>query len=295
MYSFSIVRRHFNKFILCKRGISTCAPASEVRNVGIIAHVDAGKTTTTERMLFYSGSVITAGNVDHGDTVTDFMPQERERGITIASAAISFDWKKHQINLIDTPGHVDFTYEVERSLRVLDGAVTIIDAVAGVQAQTLTVWRQAKRQFIPRVIFVNKIDREGANLQHVLSTMRDRLGFIPLVTQLPVGEGSNFRAIVDLVTMELIEWSDQLGSCVNRRSLSNIKGSESLLEKSLSARALTECDDDFADAFLMNDGNSNSISADDLNDALRRVTYRAGPCNKLGLSEGCVVLCTFLV
>ena len=138
-----------------------------IRNIGVLAHVDAGKTTTTERMLYYAGKVRALGNVDSGDTTTDFMKQERERGITIASAAITFEWDGHRINLVDTPGHIDFTVEVERSLRVLDGAVVVVDAVSGVQAQTRTVWKQCETYGVPRIAFVNKMDRIGASLERV--------------------------------------------------------------------------------------------------------------------------------
>ena len=174
---------------------------SDIRNIGIIAHIDAGKTTTTERILFYTGLEHRLGNVDDGTTVTDWMLEERQRGITITSAAVTCPWLGHQINIIDTPGHVDFTAEVERSLRVLDGAVVILDAVAGVQAQSETVWRQADRYHVPRIVFVNKMDRAGADFEKCVEMIRERLGADPLPIQMPVGEGSDFVAVVDLIRM----------------------------------------------------------------------------------------------
>ncbi|XP_035748727.1 ribosome-releasing factor 2, mitochondrial isoform X2 [Egretta garzetta] len=179
---------------------------SRIRNIGIMAHIDAGKTTTTERMLYYSGYIRTLGDVDDGDTVTDFMVQERERGITIQSAAVTFDWKDYRINLIDTPGHVDFTVEVERCLRVLDGAVAVFDASAGVEAQTLTVWRQADKHQIPRICFLNKMDKNRASFTYAVESIKQKLKTKPLLLQLPVGEGKTFRGLVDLVTKEQIIW-----------------------------------------------------------------------------------------
>ncbi len=171
------------------------------RNIGIIAHIDAGKTTTTERALFYTGLEHRLGNVDDGNTVTDWMAEERERGITITSAAVTVTWRGHEINIIDTPGHVDFTAEVERSLRVLDGAVVILDAVAGVQAQSETVWRQADRYRVPRVVYVNKMDKLGADFDKAVASLAERLGAVPVAIQMPLGAGGDFRGVIDLVTM----------------------------------------------------------------------------------------------
>ncbi|XP_053860470.1 ribosome-releasing factor 2, mitochondrial isoform X2 [Vidua macroura] len=179
---------------------------SRIRNIGIMAHIDAGKTTTTERMLYYSGYIRTLGDVDDGDTVTDFMAQERERGITIQSAAVTFDWKDYRINLIDTPGHVDFTVEVERCLRVLDGAVAVFDASAGVEAQTLTVWRQADKHQIPRICFLNKMDKNRASFTYAVESIKQKLKTKPLLLQLPIGEAKTFRGLVDVVTKEQIIW-----------------------------------------------------------------------------------------
>ncbi|XP_031953006.1 ribosome-releasing factor 2, mitochondrial isoform X2 [Corvus moneduloides] len=179
---------------------------SRIRNIGIMAHIDAGKTTTTERMLYYSGYIRTLGDVDDGDTVTDFMAQERERGITIQSAAVTFDWKDYRINLIDTPGHVDFTVEVERCLRVLDGAVAVFDASAGVEAQTLTVWRQADKHQIPRICFLNKMDKNRASFTYAVESIKQKLKTKPLLLQWPIGEAKSFRGLVDVVTKEQIIW-----------------------------------------------------------------------------------------
>jgi len=171
------------------------------RNIGIVAHIDAGKTTTTERILFYTGLEHRLGDVDAGTTVTDWMEEERQRGITITAAAVTCPWRGHEINIIDTPGHVDFTAEVERSLRVLDGAVVILDAVAGVQAQSETVWRQADGYHVPRLVHVNKMDREGADFDKCIDMVRERLGAVPLPIQMPLGGGSEFRGVIDLIHM----------------------------------------------------------------------------------------------
>ena len=184
-------------------------PIEMIRNIGIMAHIDAGKTTTTERMLFYSGYTRSLGDVDDGDTVMDYMEQERDRGITITSAAITFPWNKHRINLIDTPGHVDFTLEVERSLRVLDGAVAILDASAGVEAQTLTVWRQAERYEVPCIAYLNKMDKPKASFEMSVKSMMEKLHVNPLIVQLPVGNGSKFQGVVDIVNLEMFVWSHE--------------------------------------------------------------------------------------
>ncbi|BCX13458.1 MAG: elongation factor G [Thermosynechococcus sp.] len=186
-------------------------PLERVRNIGIAAHIDAGKTTTTERILFYSGVVHKIGEVHEGTTVTDWMEQERERGITITAAAISTSWKDHQINIIDTPGHVDFTIEVERSMRVLDGVIAVFCSVGGVQPQSETVWRQADRYSVPRIVFVNKMDRTGANFYKVYDQIRDRLRANAVPIQLPIGAEDQFKGIVDLVRMRAKIYKDDLG------------------------------------------------------------------------------------
>src|SRR5574341_1854787 len=177
-------------------------PLEKFRNIGIIAHIDAGKTTTTERILFYTGRTHRLGSVDEGNTVTDWMEQERERGITIVSAAITAEWRGHRINLIDTPGHIDFTAEVQRSLRVLDGGIVVFDAVQGVEPQSETVWRQADRYSVPRICFVNKMDRVGASYERTLESIRDRLGANPLAMQIPMGFEAAFHGAVDLLSMK---------------------------------------------------------------------------------------------
>jgi elongation factor G len=179
---------------------------SKVRNIGIMAHIDAGKTTTTERILFYTGINYKIGEVHEGAATMDWMEQEQERGITITSAATTCHWKDHQINIIDTPGHVDFTIEVERSLRVLDGAVAIFDGVAGVEPQSQTVWRQADRYRVPRICFVNKLDRTGASFEHCVETIENRLNAIPAVVQLPIGSEANFIGVIDLIKMRALTW-----------------------------------------------------------------------------------------
>src|SRR5467141_351528 len=176
----------------------------KVRNIGIMAHIDAGKTTTTERILFYAGRIHKMGEVHEGAATMDWMVQEKERGITITSAATTAQWRDHAINIIDTPGHVDFTVEVERSLRVLDGAVAVFDAVAGVEPQSETVWRQADRYGVPRIAFINKMDRVGADFERCVEMMRDRLDAVPAVVQLPVGVESAFRGVIDLVAMNAV-------------------------------------------------------------------------------------------
>ena len=186
-------------------------PLDKVRNIGIMAHIDAGKTTTTERILYYTGKAYKIGEVHEGTATMDWMEQERERGITITSAATTCVWKDHWINIIDTPGHVDFTVEVERSLRVLDGAVAVFDAVAGVEPQTETVWRQADRYNVPRFCFVNKMDRTGANFQRTVDMMVERLAANPLVLQLPWGAESDFQGVIDLVHMRALRWSGEMG------------------------------------------------------------------------------------
>lgn len=186
----------------------TADPLATVRNLGILAHVDAGKTTVTERFLYLTGATHKRGEVHDGTTVTDFDPQERDRGITIFAAAASCDWAGHRINLIDTPGHVDFADEVERSLRVLDGAIAVFDAVAGVEPQSESVWRQADRHGVPRIAFVNKLDRAGADLDSAVESIRRRLHTVPLVVQLPIGREDGFTGVLDLVAMRALTWSE---------------------------------------------------------------------------------------
>ncbi len=184
-------------------------PLDRYRNIGIMAHIDAGKTTTTERILYYTGRSYKIGEVHEGTATMDWMEQEQERGITITSAATTCNWRDHRINIIDTPGHVDFTIEVERSLRVLDGAVTVFDSVAGVEPQSETVWRQADKYNVPRICFVNKMDRVGADFHRCVRMIVDRLGAVPLVVQLPIGSESEFIGVVDLIRMKAVVWKDE--------------------------------------------------------------------------------------
>jgi len=184
---------------------------TNIRNIGIIAHIDAGKTTTSERILYFTGSTYKLGNVDDGNTTTDFLPQERERGITIQSAVVTAFWKGTKINIIDTPGHVDFTAEVERALRVLDGGVIILSGVEGVQAQSETVWRQADKYHVPRIVYINKFDRVGADFDKTIASIREKLGARPAIVQLPVGKEDSFSGILDVMEGKKYLFNDPTG------------------------------------------------------------------------------------
>ena len=241
-------------------------PLERYRNIGVIAHIDAGKTTTTERILFYTGKTHRIGSVDDGTTVTDWMEQERERGITIVSAAVSAEWKGYQINIIDTPGHIDFTAEVQRSLRVLDGGVVIFDAVQGVEPQSETVWRQADRYSVPRICMANKMDRVGASYERTIASIRDRLGANPIAVQMPIGAESAFRGVIDLFTREAIVWEDELG-----KEPQILPVPADMVDAVEAARAdmvekIAELDDDLTVKYLEGE----EISVDELKAALRR-------------------------
>src|SRR5512138_3109268 len=186
-------------------------PREKTRNIGIMAHIDAGKTTTTERILYYTGRTHKMGEVHEGAAVMDWMEQEQERGITITSAATACEWNDHRINILDTPGHVDFTVEVERNLRVLDGAIALFDSVAGVEPQSETVWRQADKYHVPRIAFINKMDRIGADFDRAVQTMHDRLGANAVPVQLPIGAEADLVGIIDLIGMKAIVYKDDLG------------------------------------------------------------------------------------
>jgi len=225
-------------------------PLEKTRNIGIMAHIDAGKTTTTERILYYTGRTHKMGEVHEGAAVMDWMEQEQERGITITSAATACEWKDHRINIIDTPGHVDFTVEVERSLRVLDGAIAVFDAVAGVEPQSETVWRQADKYGVPRFAYINKMDRTGADFFNSVETMTDRLGANPLPIQLPIGAEENFKGVVDLVKMKGLIWTDELGAAYEE-----IEIPEDLVDQAEEYRtqlieACADYDEDLMEAFL---------------------------------------------
>jgi len=244
-------------------------PLDRKRNIGIIAHIDAGKTTTTERILYYSGIEHRLGNVDDGTTVTDWMEEERKRGITITAAAVTCPWRGCEINIIDTPGHVDFTAEVERSLRVLDGAVVIFDAVAGVQAQSETVWRQADRYQVPRIAFINKMDRRGADIDKCLRMIRDRLGARPLAVQMPVGAGDDFAAVVDLVTMRTRHYTPGTdGATYEERPVAPELAEMAQLHRDEMLHTLAEHDDAFMEKYLYDQ----SFTDDDVRQAIRRAT-----------------------
>ncbi|MFP4323355.1 MAG: elongation factor G [Anaerolineales bacterium] len=243
-----------------------------LRNIGVIAHIDAGKTTTTERILYYTGMVHKIGEVHEGAATTDWMAQERERGITITSAAITASWLRHgqnyQINLIDTPGHVDFTAEVQRSLRVLDGGIVVFDGVAGVEPQSETVWRQANEYRVPRICFVNKLDRTGASFEFVLKTIRERLVSNPIPIQLPYGEGSDFAGIVDLFTMELVTYGNDLGTDINREPIPADLQADAEAAREAMIEAIIEVDEGLTEKFLMEE----EITNDELIEALRNAT-----------------------
>ncbi|XP_075037923.1 ribosome-releasing factor 2, mitochondrial isoform X2 [Mixophyes fleayi] len=246
-----------------------------------MAHIDAGKTTTTERMLYYSGYIRALGDVDDGDTVTDFMAQERERGITIQSAAVTFDWNGHRINLIDTPGHVDFTVEVERSLRVLDGAVAVFDASAGVEAQTLTVWRQADKHSVPRLCFLNKMDKPGASFVYSVESIKEKLKAKPLLLQLPIGEGKSFQGLVDLLSMESVTWSRRSGEdggrMFERKPMKDTRDPDLHKSANEARNALLEqiadMDDEFASVILGEYSEDFTlVPVEKLQSAIRRIT-----------------------
>ena len=243
-------------------------PLELMRNIGIIAHIDAGKTTTTERVLFYTGKTHRIGNVDDGTTVTDWMEQERERGITITAAAITCNWRDYQINIIDTPGHIDFTAEVQRSLRVLDGGVVVFDGVAGVEPQSETVWRQADRYQVPRICFVNKLDRVGADFYRTVGMIMERLGANPLPLQLPIGREAEFKAIIDLLKMKALYWVDDLGLTMEERDIPAEMVDEAKTAHDALIERVAETDDVLTHRYLEGE----VIPLDDLKKALRKAT-----------------------
>ena len=241
-------------------------PLEKYRNIGIIAHIDAGKTTTTERIMFYTGMTHRIGSVDDGNTVTDWMVQERERGITIVSAAVSAEWKGYQVNIIDTPGHIDFTAEVQRSLRVLDGGVVVFDAVQGVEPQSETVWRQADRYGVPRICFVNKMDRVGASYERTIETIIDRLGANPIPMQVPIGFEATFKGVVDLLSMTAIVWEDDLGKEPKVTEIPADLKEQAVESRAKMVEKIAELDDELTMKFL----EAQEISVDELKAALRK-------------------------
>jgi len=266
-------------------------PLSMTRNIGIMAHIDAGKTTTTERILFYTGVNYKIGEVHDGTATMDWMPQEQERGITITAAATTCFWNKHRVNIIDTPGHVDFTVEVERSLRVLDGAVAVFDAVAGVEPQSETVWRQADRYRVPRIAFVNKMDRVGADFDRTVSMMRSRLNANPAVLQLPWGKEDELRGVIDLVQLKGILYKDDSKGA----AYETVEIPAELKDLALEARermveTVAETDDELLEKYLAGD----AISEDELKQAIRRgtISHRLQPvlCGSAFKNKGVQVL-----
>ncbi|HHV61743.1 MAG TPA: elongation factor G [Firmicutes bacterium] len=243
-------------------------PLEKTRNIGIMAHIDAGKTTTTERILFYTGRVHKIGEVDEGSATMDWMVQEQERGITITSAATTCHWRDHRINIIDTPGHVDFTVEVERSLRVLDGAVAVFCAVGGVEPQSETVWRQADRYNVPRVAFVNKMDRVGADFDRVVSEIRQKLGANPVPVQAPLGSESNFTGIVDLITRKAILYKDDLGMDLEIIPIPPEMEQEAARRREALLEAVADVDDELMLKYVEGE----EIGEDEIRRALRKGT-----------------------
>ena len=241
---------------------------ARTRNIGIIAHIDAGKTTVTERILLYTGRIHRTGEVHEGAATMDWMVQERERGITITAAATTCSWRDHTINIIDTPGHVDFTAEVERSLRVLDGGVVVLDAVAGVQPQTETVWRQADKYAVPRVALVNKMDRRGASLKRTVQMIKDRLNSVPITCQLPVGREDEFRGVIDLVAFNQRNFIDDGEDHVQIGDIEDGLLDHARAERERLIEEVADFDVDIAEKYLEGD----SITNQDLADALRRIT-----------------------
>jgi len=246
-------------------------PLAKTRNIGIMAHIDAGKTTTTERILYYTGRNYKIGEVHEGAATMDWMVQEQERGITITSAATTCSWKDNWINIIDTPGHVDFTVEVERSLRVLDGAVAVFDAVAGVEPQTETVWRQANKYHVPRLCFVNKMDRIGADFERTVEMIRDRLDALPAVTQLPIGSESEFLGVVDLLERKALVWANDMGEEWEVKDIPEAMANDAEDARHQLIDVVSNFDDIIMEKYLAEE----FITADDLRRALRTATLAA--------------------
>src|SRR3712207_3638665 len=243
-------------------------PLEKTRNIGIMAHIDAGKTTTTERILYYTGRTYKIGEVHEGAATMDWMEQEQERGITITSAATTAQWRDHRINIIDTPGHVDFTVEVERSLRVLDGAIALFDSVAGVEPQSETVWRQADKYNVPRIAFINKMDRIGADFAGSVQTMHDRLGAKAVPVQLPIGAESEFKGIVDLIGMKAIRYLDELGKEQEIVDIPEDMREEADLARETLIDEVSHFDDELAEEYLEN----GDVDAERLKAAIREAT-----------------------
>src|SRR5579864_7482468 len=249
--------------------VARTIPLNRCRNIGIMAHIDAGKTTATERILFYTGITHRLGEVHEGTATMDYMEQEQERGITITSAATTCMWRDVRINIIDTPGHVDFTAEVERSLRVLDGAVAVFDSVSGVQPQTETVWRQGDKYKVPRICFVNKIDKMGADFEHAVDTIRKRLNAKPVAIQIPIGQEDKFKGVIDLIGMKAVIWQDDtIGSEYTTEEIpAELKKKAEAFHAQL-VESIAENDDEILHKFLEGE----EITADELRSSLRKST-----------------------
>jgi len=251
--------------------VSDIGSKAQTRNIGIMAHIDAGKTTTTERILYYTGVTHRIGEVDEGSATMDWMEQEKERGITITSAATTCFWREHRINIIDTPGHVDFTIEVERSLRVLDGAVAVFCSVGGVEPQSETVWRQADKYGIPRIAFINKMDRTGADFQGCLDMMVDRLKTAPLPIQLPIGREDDFQGIIDLISMKAIIYDPHsLGARFDILNIPDGYLKDAIKQREILVEKLAERDDLIMEKFI----EGGEISETELKRAVRDVTLQ---------------------
>lgn len=243
-------------------------PVEKIRNIGLVAHIDAGKTTTTERILYYTGRIYKIGEVDEGTATMDWMPQEKERGITITSAATYCRWKDYQINIIDTPGHVDFTIEVERSLRVLDGCIVIFDAVNGVEPQSETVWRQADRYEVPRIVFVNKMDRTGADFEETVNQIKKKLNALPLVLQLPLGIAEKFSGVIDLLENCAYVWRDDEGKIFDKVSVPEEYRQQVSIYRKKMIEILADHDDLIAEKYI----NNEEITVEMLKTVIRRLT-----------------------
>src|SRR5579859_6463531 len=242
------------------------------RNIGIIAHIDAGKTTTTERVLFYTRKIHKVGEVHEGAATMDWMEQERERGITITSAATTSFWNDHRINIIDTPGHVDFTVEVERSLRVLDGGVVVLDAVAGVEPQSETVWRQADKYNVPRIVFVNKMDRIGADFERCVEMIEERLGAHAVTIQMPIGSQSDFAGVIDLIDLNATVYADDLGTELSETDIPSDLMAAAAQAREHMFETLSQVDDEFELVYLGHLEAGDDISVEQIRSAIRRAT-----------------------
>ena len=248
--------------------MSRAFPLEKTRNIGVMAHIDAGKTTTTERILYYTGRIHKIGETHEGAATMDWMEQEQERGITITSAATTAQWKDYRINIIDTPGHVDFTVEVERSLRVLDGAVTVLDAQSGVEPQTETVWRQATTYGVPRIVYCNKMDKVGADFDYSVQTLHKRLGANAHAIQMPIGAEDEFRGIIDLITMKAYFYHSDDGLDIEETNIPDALLDEAQIKREALIEAISETDEELMIKYLEGE----EITTSELKAAIRKAT-----------------------